>query len=114
METPFLAEIKFIPAPVVPEGWALCDGRTLRIADHPALFALLGTTYGGDGHSTIALPNLAGRKPVQIKLHPAKLSSANKSSRPLGLDRTNQPHAGSQGYGSTYFCIALKGVFPGG
>jgi microcystin-dependent protein len=47
-----------------PRGWALCDGGTLNIADNSALFALLGNTYGGDGVSTFALPDLCGRAPL--------------------------------------------------
>ncbi|SKB50200.1 phage tail protein [Dyadobacter psychrophilus] len=112
MGEPFLAEIKFIPAPAVPEGWARCDGREMCIAEHPALFELLGTSFGGDGRSTFALPNLVGRRPVQIELHAEMLSIANQSSRPLGLERRVQPQSAAPTYESTDFCIALKGVFP--
>ncbi|CAG5068048.1 hypothetical protein DYBT9623_00776 [Dyadobacter sp. CECT 9623] len=112
MREPFLAEIKFIPARKLPEGWAWCDGREMRIAEHPALFELLGTTFGGDGQSTFALPNLAGRKPVQIELHAEMLVMANQSSRPLGLERKVQQQYVRPTYESTHFCIALKGIFP--
>ncbi|WP_082489062.1 phage tail protein [Dyadobacter sp. Leaf189] len=112
MEEPFIAEIKFISSRVAPEGWAWCDGREMRIAEHPALFELLGTTFGGDGHATFALPNLAGRKPVQIELHCLNLALVNASSRPLGLERNVQPPYDQQKYGSTCFCIALKGKLP--
>ncbi|WP_310590698.1 tail fiber protein [Dyadobacter sp. CY347] len=112
MREPFLAEIKYIPTRNVPEGWARCDGRQLGIAAHPALFALLGTTFGGDGQSTFALPNLAGRKPVQIELHAEMLSLANQSSRPLGLERSVRLQSVAPDYESTNFCIALKGIYP--
>ncbi|MCE7067131.1 phage tail protein [Dyadobacter sp. CY326] len=112
MEKPFLAEIKFVTARVLPEGWAWCDGREMRIAEHPALFELLGTTFGGDGQSTFALPNLVGRKPVQIESHYANFALADQPSHPFGLKRRDQPDAALQLYGSTYFCIALKGVYP--
>jgi microcystin-dependent protein len=112
MEEPFLAEIRFISARVAPEGWTWCDGREMRIAEHPALFELLGTTFGGDGKSTFALPNLVGRKPVQIELHSAKLALVNASARPFGLERGTQQLPRQQTHGSTYFCIALKGKFP--
>ncbi|NIJ52429.1 phage tail protein [Dyadobacter arcticus] len=112
MREPFLAEIKFVPAHAAPEGWAWCDGRKLRIAEHPALFELLGTTFGGDGQYTFALPNLVGRKPIHIKLHAEILELANQSSRPRVLERSDQPHPAWPNYESTYFCIALKGTFP--
>ncbi|WP_084439460.1 phage tail protein [Dyadobacter alkalitolerans] len=112
MREPFLAEIKYIPTRNVPEGWARCDGREMRIAEHSALFELLGTMFGGDGQLTFALPNLAGRKPVQIELHAQMLVLANQLSRPLGLERSAQPQSVAPTYESTNFCIALKGIFP--
>jgi len=112
MEEPFLAEIKFIPSPAVPDGWAWCNGCELRIADYPALFELLGTTYGGDGESTFALPNLVGRKPMQIAFHAEMPATVNQPPRALGLKRRDQPPAVAPTYGSTYFCIALKGIAP--
>lgn len=112
MEKPFLAEVKFVPARVAPEGWAWCDGRELIIAEHPALFEILGTTFGGDGQITFALPNLAGRKPIHIKLHAEILLLANQSTTPLGLEKSDQPNPAWPDYESTYFCIALKGISP--
>lgn len=58
MPTPFLGEIKLVPFNYAPKGWALCNGQTLPIAQNQALFALLGTTYGGNGQTTFQLPNL--------------------------------------------------------
>jgi microcystin-dependent protein len=58
---PFLAEIRLMAFEFAPNGWALCDGQILPIAQNTALFSLLGTTYGGDGMSTFALPNLQGQ-----------------------------------------------------
>lgn len=112
MGEPFLAEIKFISARVAPEGWAWCDGREMRISEHSALFELLGTTFGGDGQTTFALPNLVGRKPVKIELHAEMLSMVNQSSRPLGLERSAQMHSVAPTYESTNFCIALRGISP--
>lgn len=60
----FLGEIKLVPYNFDPVGWAECDGRLLSIAQNSALFALLGTTYGGDGETTFALPDLRGRVPM--------------------------------------------------
>ena len=64
MSEPFLGEIKIISWNFPPKGWAFCNGATLPINQNSALFAILGTTFGGDGQRTFALPNLQGRMPV--------------------------------------------------
>ena len=61
MAEPFLGEISPVAFNFAPKGWALCNGQILSIAQNTALFSLLGTTYGGDGQTTFALPNLQGR-----------------------------------------------------
>lgn len=61
---PFLAEIVMFGGNFAPRGWAYCDGQLLSINANQALFALLGTTYGGDGRTTFALPDLRGRNPI--------------------------------------------------
>jgi microcystin-dependent protein len=61
---PFVAEIRIFPFNFAPTGWAFCDGQLLPISQNTALFSLLGTTYGGDGKSTFALPDLQGRAPM--------------------------------------------------
>lgn len=66
MGTPFLSEIRVFSFAFAPRGWALCNGQILPISQNQALFALLGTTYGGNGVSTFALPNLQGRIPMHI------------------------------------------------
>ena len=65
MSDPFLAEIRIFGFNFAPRGWALCNGQLLPISQNTALFALLGTTYGGDGRTTFALPNLQGSAPMQ-------------------------------------------------
>ncbi|HOB76703.1 MAG TPA: tail fiber protein, partial [Phycisphaerae bacterium] len=60
----YLAEIRLFAGMYEPRGWMFCDGRLLSIAQNLALFSLLGTTYGGDGVNTFALPDLRGRVPV--------------------------------------------------
>jgi microcystin-dependent protein len=57
-------EIRMLANGGVPPGWASCDGQVLQIREHKALFAVLGTTYGGDGNATFALPDLRGRTPI--------------------------------------------------
>jgi len=64
MADPFVAEIRIFPFNFAPKGWAFCDGQILPISQNTALFSLLGTTYGGDGKSTFALPNLQGAAPL--------------------------------------------------
>lgn len=64
MSDPYLGEVRMFGGNFAPSGWAFCDGRTLAIAENDALFALIGTTYGGDGQTTFNLPDLRGRLPV--------------------------------------------------
>jgi microcystin-dependent protein len=64
MSEPFLAEIIMFAGNFAPRGWAFCQGQILSIAQNTALFSLLGTTYGGNGQTTFALPDLRGRVPV--------------------------------------------------
>ena len=64
MAEPFLAEVRIFSFVFAPKGWALCNGQQLPINQNQGQFSLLGTTYGGDGESTFALPNLQGRVPV--------------------------------------------------
>ena len=61
---PFLGEIRLVPFTFAPRGWAICAGQLLQINQNDALFALLGTTYGGNGQTTFALPDLRGRVPI--------------------------------------------------
>lgn len=64
MANPFVAEIRIFPFNFAPKGWAFCDGQILPISQNTALFSLLGTTYGGDGRSNFALPNIQGSAPM--------------------------------------------------
>ena len=64
MSSPFVAEIRIFAGNFAPTGWATCDGQLMPISQNTALFSLLGTTYGGDGKSTFALPNLQGSAPM--------------------------------------------------
>jgi microcystin-dependent protein len=167
MADPFVAEIRIFPFDYAPQGWAWCDGQLLPLSQNTALFSLLGTTYGGDGKSNFALPDLQGRAPmhpgqgpglslrdlgeaggsetvslleseipshahtlaVSVRpadaLNPGGLSPgtgnalyaapgplagmAPEALAPAGGD---QPHNNMQPYLTTYFCIALQGIFP--
>jgi len=66
MSTPYLGEIKIISWTFAPKGWAFCNGQLLPINQNQALFSILGTTYGGNGQTNFALPNLQGRTPIHM------------------------------------------------
>lgn len=64
--TPFIGEILLVPYNFAPRNWAFCNGQTLSISSNTALFSILGTTYGGNGQTTFALPNLNGQSPIGV------------------------------------------------
>lgn len=66
MAEPFLSEIRIMSFSFAPRGWALCNGQLLPINQNQALFALLGTTFGGNGQTNFALPDLQGRTPIHV------------------------------------------------
>jgi microcystin-dependent protein len=66
MAEPFMSEIRIMSFGFAPQGWALCNGQLLPINQNQALFSLLGTTYGGNGQTNFALPNLQGRTPIHM------------------------------------------------
>ena len=66
MSEPFLAEIRIVGFNFAPRGWAFCDGQILPINQNQSLYSLLGTTYGGDGRTSFALPDMRGRTPIHI------------------------------------------------
>ena len=168
MADPFVAEIRIFPFNFAPKGWAWCDGQLMPLSQNTALFSLLGTTYGGNGKSNFALPDLQGRAPMHpgqgpgLSLHdlgetggsetvtllesempahshgmrgveddasfltPANMllaagnqmyaaapaggaTLAPEALAPAGGD---QPHNNMMPYLTSYFCIALQGVFP--
>lgn len=113
MAEPFLAEIRLFSFKFAPRGWAQCNGQLLPIAQNMALFSLIGTTYGGDGKTTFALPNLQGRVPVnpnqgsitygavggeeahtltvnEMPMHTHQTSASNDTAAPLATDPTGK------------------------
>lgn len=87
MSEPFIGEIKMFGGNFAPRGWAFCDGQLLSIASNTALFAILGTTYGGDGRTTFGLPDLRGR----FAMHPG--TGPGLSQRRLGERGGEETHA---------------------
>lgn len=85
MSEPFLAEIRMVGFNFAPRGWAFCDGQILPINQNQSLYSLLGTTYGGDGRTSFALPDLRGRAPLHV-------GSSNGTSFPLGQKTGEETH----------------------
>ena len=109
MSDPFLGEIRLVGFTFAPQGWALCDGQLLSIAQNTALFSLLGTTYGGNGQTTFALPDLRGRVPIHPGQGPGlsnyvlgeQSGSENVTLNASQLPGHNHPLASSNQQGSS-------------
>ena len=112
---PLLAQITLFAGNFPPRGWAFCNGQLLPIAQHHALFALLGTTYGGNGTTTFALPDLRGRVPVHAGAAPdlpaVQLGEAGGWVTAPSGDGP-QPGQDVAPYLGVSFIIALQGIFP--
>ena len=127
MSDKFVAEIRIFPFNFAPTGWAFCNGQLMPISQNTALFSLLGTTYGGDGKSTFALPDLQGSSPMQqgqgpglslrdlgelsgeqsvtllVSEMPAHTHNVNAGATPNQLTPVNNVWAsGQKGFGSFY------------
>ena len=94
MSEPFLSEIKIVGFNFAPRGWAFCDGQILPINQNQSLYSLLGTTYGGDGRTSFALPDLRGRAPMHM-------SSAHPQGQKSGQERVSLTTAQIPGHGHT-------------
>lgn len=96
---PFVAEIRIFPFNFPPKGWAWCNGQLLPLSQNTALFSLLGTTYGGDGKSNFALPDLEGRAPMHpgqgpgLSLHDLGESGGAETVTLLQSEMPLHPHA---------------------
>ena len=86
MSEPFLAEVRIVGFNFAPRGWAFCDGQILPINQNQSLYSLLGTTYGGDGRTSFALPDLRGRTPIHTG------SSNGGASHALGQKSGEEEH----------------------
>jgi microcystin-dependent protein len=110
MSEPFLSEIRIFSFNYAPSGWALCNGQLLPITQNQALYALIGTTFGGDGTVNFALPNLQGRVPVHVgnshvrgesageyvhTLAPAELAAHSHAANASSLDGDQPTPAGN-------------------
>lgn len=94
MSEPFLAEIRIIGFNFAPRGWAFCDGQVLPINQNQSLYSLLGTTYGGDGRTSFALPDLRGRTPIHENgAHPLGESSGEETHTITGSEMPQHAHS---------------------
>lgn len=99
-----VGEIRIFAGTFAPTGWAICNGALLPISENQALFTIIGTTYGGDGQTTFALPDLRNRAPVhqggslQLGQQAAAVAAAGQQQSPPWLD--------------VNFIIALEGIYP--
>src|SRR2546430_13278297 len=98
MSDPFVAEIRIFPFNFAPKGWAWCDGQLLPLSQNTALFSLLGTTYGGDGKSNFALPDMQGNAPMHpgqgpgLSLHDLGEMGGTETVSLLESEMPSHPH----------------------
>jgi microcystin-dependent protein len=105
----YIGEIRMFAGTFAPNGWALCDGQLLPIAQYTALFALIGTTYGGNGQTTFALPDLRGRVPLHANTvgtlggqETQTLTAAHLPSHTHSLPATTAPALGDSPTGNRF------------
>jgi microcystin-dependent protein len=97
--SPFVAEIRIFPFGFAPTGWAFCNGQIIPLSQNTALFSLLGTTYGGDGKTNFALPDMQGNSPMQpgqgagLSLHDLGEVGGEQSVTLLESEMPSHPHA---------------------
>ena len=106
---PLLGEIMMVGYTFCPRGWATADGQLLAISQHTALFSLYGTTYGGDGRTTFALPDLRNRAPVHVG--DRNSLGSRREGGPTMADRA-EGRLDVPGTQTVRFCVALQGIYP--
>jgi microcystin-dependent protein len=107
---PIMGEIRLFGFNYAPRGWILCEGQLMSISQNTALFSLLGTTYGGDGRTTFALPDLRGRAPIGFGQGPGLPSY--EQGQMVNVSPTQSPGDTVPGYLALNWCIAVEGIYP--
>lgn len=105
----FIGEVKMFAGNFAPRGWALCDGQLLSIAQNEALFSILGTTYGGDGRTTFALPDLRGGVPVGHGTAPG-LAPVQLGQK--GYINSSDESANKISTTGVHYIICISGIYP--
>ena len=124
---PLIGQIILFAGKFAPKGWAICNGQLLEISTNTGLFSIIGTTFGGDGHHTFALPDLRGRVPIQEgkgrhlpnyrlgekgALHHINCTSTFQDSKLNDNQINNNPYNHLPPYLVVNYIIALRGSFP--
>ena len=112
MATPFLGEVRVVSFNFAPKGWALCNGQLLPINQNQALFSLLGTTYGGNGQTTFALPDLRGRMPMHMGAGHTQGERAGEQTHTLTLSEIPQHSHAMAASGTTGQATSGNGNLP--
>ncbi len=110
-DDPMIGEIRMFAGNFAPRGWAFCEGQLLPISQHSALFSILGTTYGGDGRTTFALPDLRGRAPVHPNAEAGRLG-AKKTGTHVERAARDEANPTTQSTLRINYIICVKGSFP--
>ena len=108
-ESPYLGEIIMVGYTFCPRGWAEANGQLLSISQNTALFSLYGTTYGGDGRTTFALPDLRGRAPIHVGDR-NRLGERGKGGAAMASSADGRVDV--PGTQTLRFCVALQGIYP--
>lgn len=114
MSNPFLGELKLTAFGFPPKGWAFCNGQLLPINQNQALFSLLGTTYGGNGQTTFALPDLRGRTPVHAGADVSLGERAGAEAVALGTSQLPPHNHGLNGASDLANASVPGGALPAG
>lgn len=105
---PFLGEIRLVGFNFAPTGWAFCNGQIMSISQNTALFSLLGTTYGGDGKTTFALPDLRGRAAIGMGAG----AGLNNYVQGENVALPSGQAGSDAGLAAMNYIIALQGIYP--
>ena len=115
MAEPFLSEIRIMSFGFPPKGWAFCNGQLLPINQNQALFALLGTTFGGNGQTNFALPNLQGRTPIHVGGGHTLGEQGGEQAHTLSIaELPSHTHVVSGSSNATGGTVSPNGAFLGG